>query len=91
MKTTLKIKHPLMVCALVLQFGGAPLKAADQNDAASDWKPLFNSKDLTGWDKYLGPPGGSSTPLGLNNDPQGVFTVVEVDGTPAIRISGEIF
>ena len=30
-------------------------------------------------------------PLGLNNDPLGVFTVVEKDGAPAIRVSGEVF
>ena len=93
MKTTLNItlSHSLAVGVFALQFGCARLEAADQSDAASGWKPLFNSKDLTGWDKYLGPPGGDSTPLGLNNDPHGVFTVVEVDGVPAIRISGEIF
>src|SRR5689334_5443926 len=62
------------------------------------WQSLFNGKDLSGWDKWLGPkssgyvdPKSGQTPLGLNNDPAGVFTVVEKDGAPAIRISGEIF
>ncbi|MEP7233244.1 MAG: DUF1080 domain-containing protein [Ginsengibacter sp.] len=56
---------------------------------------LFNGKDLGGWDTYIGPPlddAGkklSETPVGLNNDPQHVFTIVEKDGEKIIRISGE--
>src|SRR4030095_11699007 len=34
---------------------------------------------------------GTETPLGWNNDPKGVFTIVETDGAPAIRVSGEIY
>jgi hypothetical protein len=58
---------------------------------ADSWKSLFNGKDLDGWDTYLGPSNKEKEPVGLNNDPKKVFTVVEVDGKPAIRISGEIF
>ncbi|HVR74597.1 MAG TPA: DUF1080 domain-containing protein [Planctomycetota bacterium] len=58
---------------------------------AGEWKQLFNGKDLGGWDTYLAPAPGSKTPLGLNNDPRRVFTVVDVDGAPAMRISGEIY
>ena len=47
--------------------------------------PLFNGRDLAGWETYL------AAPYGLNNDPQQVFSIVEADGAPAIRISGEIF
>lgn len=47
-------------------------------------KSLFNGTDLTGWDTYL-------PKSGLNNDPNKVFSVVEVDGAPAIKISGEQF
>ncbi len=56
---------------------------------------LFNGKDLTGWDSYIGPPlddAGkklSDVPVGLNNDPNHVFTVVQQDGEKVIRISGE--
>src|SRR5262245_4716892 len=60
-------------------------------DAEANWSALFNGKDLSGWDTYLAPPPGSTTPLGLDHDPGGVFSVIEVDGAPAIRISGEIF
>lgn len=64
----------------------------------NQWEELFNEKDLTGWDTYLGPAWvvttdstveRSSSPIGLNTDPQSVFSVVEIDGRPAIRISGE--
>jgi hypothetical protein len=53
--------------------------------SATAWQDLFNGKDFTGWDKYL------AKPYGLNHDPKNVFTVVETDGAPAIRVSGEIY
>ncbi len=58
---------------------------------------LFNGKDLEGWDTYIGAPYDSvqqkftGKPLGLNHDPGGVFSVMEIDNKPAIRISGENF
>ena len=52
---------------------------------------LFNGTDFTGWDRYLGIPTGGSAPYGLNNDPKGVYTVVQLDGEPAIHISGEVW
>ncbi|MGE3805220.1 MAG: DUF1080 domain-containing protein [Gemmataceae bacterium] len=55
------------------------------------FKPLFNGKDLTGWDTWLGRPQGGKEPVGLNKDPDKVYTVVMVDGQPAIRISGQTF
>ncbi len=72
---------------------------------AGEWKSLFNGKDLNGWDTWLGRPHASVAGLdlkkddkgqyagvvGLNKDPKGVYTVVTLDGAPAIRISGEIF
>jgi hypothetical protein len=80
----------------------AALLAAAPADEA---RPLFNGKDLSGWDTWLGKPhraidvpdlkrnerGEYTEALGLNKDPKGVFTVVEHEGKPAIRISGEIF
>ncbi|MDD7885448.1 DUF1080 domain-containing protein [Flavivirga sp. 57AJ16] len=64
---------------------------------------LFNGKDLSGWYSYLRPPEPTSKveglkmedgkyvePLGLNNDPLNVFSVVQKDGAPAIRVSGEV-
>jgi len=60
-----------------------------------EWEYLFNGKDLSGWDTYLGPLWDSAgrrlseTPIGLNNDPNKVFSIVEDNGDKAIRISGE--
>jgi len=59
-----------------------------------DWQYLYNGKDLSGWDTYLGPPSDdagkrlSEIPVGLNNDPDHVFTIVQQDGEKVIRISG---
>src|SRR5205807_1383853 len=65
--------------------------AATAASAGDGWAPLFNGKNLDGWDTWLGKPLGEKEPVGLNKDPKKVYTVVEVDGRPAIRISGEIF
>ena len=72
---------------------------------APKWEPLFNGKDFAGWEFYLGVPNPSvdvpgmernedgvyTEPLGVGNDPLKVFTVVNVDGAPALRFSGQIF
>lgn len=63
---------------------------------SSGWKSLFNGKDLKGWETYLDRPYAKAgrekvPPLGLNNDPGHVFSVVQVDGKSALRISGETF
>lgn len=47
------------------------------------WITLFNGKDLQGWDTYMG------SALGLNNDPNHVFSIVAEDGENIIRVSGE--
>jgi hypothetical protein len=67
--------------------------------SAEIWTSLFNHKNLSGWDTWLGPRSSGyqdparakQAPLGLNNDPIGVFAVVEKESAPAIRISGEVF
>ena len=77
----------LMLCVTALSFN----KPATKNG----WTSLFNGKDLTGWDTYLGPDlddNGkpiTNKPLGLNNDPRKVFTVVKENNENIIRISGE--
>ena len=61
------------------------------------WEPLFNGKDLSGWDTYLGPRYDTtlkkfdSIPVGLNTDPAKVFSVLKVGDDNVIRISGEYF
>ena len=74
--------------------------------AQSDWTSLWNGKDLAGWTTWMQQPNPASDvpglkrdadgkytePIGSGRDPLKVFTVVnDVDGRPAIRISGEVF
>ena len=58
--------------------------------AQENWKSLFNGEDLSGWETYVGPKEKDGKPLGLNNDPMKLYSVVELDGEKALRISGEI-
>lgn len=60
--------------------------------------PLFDGKSLAGWDSWLGYAEPLTTygnrvgePIGLNNDKNGVFRVVNEDGRPAIYSSGKLF
>jgi len=77
----------LLLCVTAFSF----MKPAKKNG----WTALFNGKDLSGWDTYLGPDLDDNgkpiiaTPLGLNNDPRKVFTVVKDNNENIIRISGE--
>jgi len=72
----------------------------------SGWTPLWNGKDFNGWTTWMQKPSPSSNvpglkrdadgkylePIGSGRDPLGVFTIApNVDGQPAIRISGEVF
>ncbi|MFA6085512.1 DUF1080 domain-containing protein [Mucilaginibacter sp.] len=85
MKTP-KLLLLLLFCAIIYGFIG-PVK--------SPWEQLFNGKDLTGWDTYIGPDLDDSgkpitgTPIGLNKDPRNVFSIVKDNGSNVIRISGE--
>jgi hypothetical protein len=83
----------------------AALSFVSCGGSVPQWEQLFNGKDFTGWELYLGIPHKSvdvpdmernadsvyTQPLGTGNDPLGVFTVVEIDGAPAIRVSGQIY
>jgi hypothetical protein len=76
----------LLLCAVALGF------TIEKKD---HWKSLFNGKNLSGWNTYLAPEMDdkgkpiTGEPIGLNNDPRLVFTVVKEDGENVIRISGE--
>jgi hypothetical protein len=88
----------LSSCFLALTLLASPAIAAEDG-----WRPLFNGKDLTNWDTFMGKPnpawdvpglkrdenGAYLEPVGLNRDPLKVFTVVTVDGEPVVRISGQ--
>lgn len=61
----------------------------------ANWQLLFNGKNLSGWDTYIGPDLDSNgkfitgIPVGLNKDPRHVFSIVKDHGENIIRISGE--
>ena len=55
----------------------------------ADWRPLFNGKDLTGWETFLRPANQADPDYGLNRDPEKVFAVEELDGGPVIHVSGK--
>src|SRR5512138_1157909 len=74
--------------------------------AQTGWTSLWNGTSLEGWTTWMRQPERSSEvpglkrdadgkyaePIGSGRDPLHVFTVVpDVDGRPAIRISGEVF
>src|SRR5262245_23744700 len=71
-----------LIVPIVLLFAGKVL-------AADEWVTLFNGKDLSGWETFLGAADGAQAPVGRNRDPKGVFSVVAIDGIPAVRISGD--
>ncbi len=67
--------------------------------------PALERPRLASWTTWLAKPhasavlhdaprdakGNFSQPIGPNRDPLGVFSVVNTDGQPAIRISGQVF
>lgn len=74
--------------------------------AQTGWTPLWNGTNLDGWTTWMRQPASSSEVPGLKRDVDGkyaepiesgrdplrVFIVLSnVDGRPAIRISGEVF
>lgn len=82
----------LSLLVLLLLLSVSCINRSSENNR---WQSLFNGKDLSGWDTYLGP--GYDTvlnkwdtiPVGLNTDPLKVFDVAEVGGEKVLRISGE--
>jgi hypothetical protein len=81
------------------------LIAATLLRADEQWRPLFNGRDLSGWSTFMAAPPPETTvpglkrdekgaylePIGFNRDPLKVFTVEDVDGRPAIHVSGAGF
>ncbi len=80
-ESVMKYIVSVVLCSLLLEACGP----------AHEQKSIFNGKDLSGWDVYIAPPNDSVAPPGLNVDPSHVFSVVTIDGEPAMRVSGETF
>lgn len=89
-----------------LAFGTIGAVALARPGAQAAWTSLWNGRDLDGWTTWMRQPeptsnvpglakgadGKYTEPIGSGRDPLGVFTVSgNVDGRPAIRISGEVF
>jgi len=81
----------VMRLAIVIGLVVASMALGAGECSAQEWRSLFNGRDFEGWDKYLAYEIGGEKPYGWNRDPKNVFTVTEVDGKPAIHVSGEIF
>jgi len=58
-------------------------------ETETPWHPLFNGENLEGWDTWVGAIEENGEPVGLNKDPLNLFSVVDLNGDKAIRISGE--
>ena len=82
MPTIAIIPRLLGALALLAFATTAEIAAADEA-----WTPLFDGQTLNGWETWLGMPGGTKVPLGLNQDPLHTFSVE--DG--CVHISGEVF
>ncbi len=80
--------------------------ASTAGSVDTGWTSLWNGRNLDGWTTWMRQPEPSSEvpglkrdangrytePIGSGRDPLKVFTVAgDVDGRPAIRISGEVF
>jgi hypothetical protein len=92
------MRYPFVVVAVLLS-------VVSSGRSAESWRPLWNGRDFSGWSTWLARPhastvlpgeardakGNFTRVLGGGRDPLAVFTVVDVDGQPAIRISGQVF
>lgn len=74
-----------------------------EEDAPKKWEYLLD-ENLSKWDVFIGVPhhslnlegyekgdGKNGTPIGLNNDPLNVFSVVEMEGEQVLNVSGVIY
>ena len=101
MKSNLKsIILPIAVILLCLSMSSCNSKKSTNQE----WEHLLDM-ELSQWDEFVGAPHHSvdiegyekgngmeeGTPLGLNNDPLNVFSTIEMDGEPVLKISGEIY
>lgn len=97
----MKYCYLLLLCTVLFITG---CKKDPVVHAAGEWTNLLDPQ-LSKWEKFIGVPhysitslpgvpkgdGMNGTPLGLNNDPLGVFTTQQVNGELWLHISGEIY
>ena len=101
MKSSLKI-IVLPITVILICFSISSCNSKKSND--KEWEHLLDM-ELSDWDEFVGAPHHTvaiegfekgngmdeGTPLGLNNDPLNVFSAIEIDGEPVLKISGEIY
>jgi hypothetical protein len=80
-----------LCAALTLTACSGVMPAPDSGTPDAGFQDLFNGTDFTGWQRYLGSPMPGAAPLGLENDPDGVFRMEMIEGEPAIHISGQVW
>jgi hypothetical protein len=100
------LPRTLFAAAVATLLGLMTVRADRAMEADAAWTPLWNGKTLDGWTTWMQKPQSSSNvpglardadgkytePIGSGRDPLHVFTVAtDVDGRPAIHISGEVF
>jgi beta-glucanase (GH16 family) len=73
----------VVVAMAIIVLASATLAQERPTGPDQEWIQLFNGKDLTGWETY-------DIEHGFNNDRERIYSVVNEDGEPAIRISGKI-
>jgi hypothetical protein len=83
----------------------APARARVLAPSQGGWTSLWNGRNLDGWTTWIATPDRSVAvadvkrdetgkylePIGPERDPLGIFSVAQIDGRPAIRISGQVF
>ena len=93
----LAMRAVLIAAAVGITIAPAPAQNA--------WTSLWNGRNLDGWTTWIATPDRTVTvadvkrdetgkylePIGPERDPLGIFSVVQIDGRPAIRISGQVF
>ena len=81
------------------------LVSAAESSSPSNWQPLFNGTDFSGWHTWLGKPqpewevpgmkkgddGKYLEPIGADRDPLKVFNIVREKDGPVLRFSGQGF
>ena len=106
-RASFSLKIPFVLAGFFIVASCSSDNKTPQTDTANSaaTEVLFDGESLEGWYTYMKSPEPTSEvsglersdegtylePIGLNRDPLNVFTVVEEDGEPAIRITGEVF
>jgi len=90
---------------LLLLIGGCNTPKTVSSGNSKEWVELLDS-DFTHWEKFIGVPHTSvslpedvpksddvrkGTPLGLNNDPLGIFTMIKEGGEDVLKINGQVY